>query len=171
MTIRGKFARSLVLLVVAIGPWSLGGRQARAATPVTAALKTPPQSRSQDASLDDYRKHLRTLAGLVDACAKTRDLKNCDPMLVGPDDRIPLGSGTNPERRLVRFGWLRVLLSKAEEPDALPAKIKQAANKDADTPTTPPMPTTSELLKSAEARLASDRSAGRCIIAGGDCCA
>ena len=126
---------------------------ARAGAPVSAA---PAAGRWRDASLDDYRKHLMALTTLVEACAKARDLKNCDPLLVGPDDRVPLGAA-NAERRLVRYGWLRVLFSKAEEPDApapKPASGKQDSPKQTDTPPTPF--TTSQLLKDAEKRLASD---------------
>lgn len=84
------------------------------------------------------------LASLVDACAQSRDLKSCDPTTVGPDDRIPL----NSERRLVRYGWLRVLFSKAEEPDEPQAKAARDS--------APPPPATSQLLREAQKRLARD---------------
>jgi Domain of unknown function (DUF4129) len=111
--------------------------------------------RWRDASLDDYRKHLMQLRSLVEACAKARDLKTCDPVLVGPDDRIPLGTGANAERRRVRYGWLRVLFSKAEEPDAPAAKAAAGSQGGAEQPNAPPAPpTTSQLLQDAEVRLA-----------------
>jgi hypothetical protein len=110
----------------------------------------PAAGRWRDASLDEYRKHLMTLTTLVDACAKARDLKTCDPLLVGPDDRIPL----NGERRLVRYGWLRVLFSKAEEADE-PAP-RSAHDAKGQTSRTAAQPTTSQLLQDAEKRLAGD---------------
>ena len=76
-----------------------------------------PVGRWQDASLEDYRKHLVTLRELTQACAKARDVKSCDPTAVGPDDRVPVSASANPERRIVRYGWLRILFSHAEEPD------------------------------------------------------
>jgi hypothetical protein len=118
-------------------------------------------SRPNDVSLDDYRKHLHALTTLVQACAKARDLTTCDPMKVGPDDRVPLGDAPNAERRLVRYGWLRILLSKAQNPDATqPApKPSDALNQSpAIDPTLPPPPTTTELLKAAQTRLAQDFS-------------
>ena len=127
--------------------------------PILSATQLPsipgPQTggRWREASLDDYRKHLVTLTTLVEACAKARDLKNCDPLLVGQDDHIPLGSGPNAARRLVRYGWLRVLFSKAEEPDQQ-ASAKQSSSDPAGAQ--PPQPTTSQLLQDAEKRLARD---------------
>ncbi len=110
----------------------------------------------RDASLDDYRSHLTALTALVDACAKARDLKNCDPTLVGPDDRIPL-PGAAADSRLVRYGWLRVLFSKAEEPDQPAPKPAPGARNAADQSSDQsPMPTTSELLQDAKERIALD---------------
>jgi hypothetical protein len=132
-----------------------------AAVPLHAAgpipdLPAPVAGSSHDASLDEYRKHLQDLTALVEACAKARDTKTCDPALVGPDDRVPLSA--NSERRLVRYGWLRVLLAKAQEkdkgagkPEAKPATVEKA-----DESALPPPPTTTELLKTAETRLAED---------------
>jgi hypothetical protein len=109
---------------------------------------------------------------MVEACAKARDLKTCDPTLVGPDDRVPLGNGANAERRLVRYGWLRVLLSKAEDKDtpdqstgksAIPDKTKTQPMPNPGTKDTPaaddaplPPPTTTQLLQDAKTRLAHD---------------
>ena len=115
-----------------------------------------PTGRWQDATLDAYRSHLQALSGIVQACAKARDLKTCDPTLVGPDDRIPLGSETNAPRRLVRYGWLRVLLSKAEEPDTPQARPTPSTSRGPTPATVPPPATTSELLRLAEDRLAAD---------------
>jgi hypothetical protein len=116
-----------------------------------------PAGRWQDASLDDYRKHLISLQSLTQSCAKARDLKSCDPILVGPDDRVPLDASANAERRIVRYGWLRILFSHAEEPD----KAQQAPDSRAPAIPTketvrPAPPTTSQLLVDAQARLARD---------------
>ena len=117
-----------------------------------------PVGRWQDASLDDYRKHLVALQGLTQACAKGRNVASCDPVLVGPDDRIPLGAGDGAGRRMVRYGWLRILFSRAEEPD----KAQQApgTSKPGDhgngAERATALPTTSELLQDADERLKND---------------
>ena len=156
MTIRvSAFAwvRTLLLLAAtAIGP---------AATPAHAdSDESPgaqPVGRWQDASLDNYRQHLTALQTLTRACAKGRDVKSCDPTLVGPDDRIPMSAEPKAERRVVRYGWLRILFSHAEEPDA--AEVAPGSRKPANSgeePTPAAAPSTSQLLKDAEARLARD---------------
>ncbi len=124
------------------------------ATQLPSIPATQTWGRWREASLDDYRKHLMTLTTLVEACAKARDLKNCDPLLVGQDDHIPLGSGPHAERRLVRYGWLRVLFSKAEEPDQPVSAVKPSSSDPASAQ--PPQPATSQLLQDAEKRLAGD---------------
>jgi Domain of unknown function (DUF4129) len=130
---------------------------ARAGPPVLSATTPPPAGRWRDVSMDDYRKHLTALSALVDACAKARDLKSCDPLLVGPDDRIPLNDGATTERRLVRYGWLRVLFSKAEEPDEAPAAPDRSTKGKSAKDSAPPAPvTTSQLLRQAQLRLAFD---------------
>lgn len=133
----------------------------RAAASLAAPLPTPAPSHWNDASLAEYRTHLQALSTLVEACAKARDVATCDPMKVGPDDRISLGDTPTAERRLVRYGWLRVLLSKAQDPDKKPhndaTKPAEALVQppDAD-PTLPPPPTTTQLLNDAKTRLAQD---------------
>jgi len=57
---------------------------------------------------------------------------------------------------LIRYGWLRVLISRAEEPDQ-PAP-KAAHGKTADASDAPAPPTTSQLLRDAENRLAVDHA-------------
>lgn len=105
--------------------------------------------------MDNYRQHLMALSMLVDACAKARNLKGCDPALVGPDDRVPVVIGSQSQLRMVRYGWLRVLFSKAEEPDQKPGKT--AAGKTAKPGgSNEDQLTTSELLKDAKVRLAND---------------
>jgi hypothetical protein len=113
----------------------------------------------RDVSMDDYRSHLLALVPIVEACAKARDTKVCDPMLVGPDDRVslPTGYGGHPERRLVRYGWLRVLLSKAQDADEPPPRpVTGSQAFPSLVNARPPRRTTTELLKDAEARLARD---------------
>ncbi len=115
-----------------------------------------PVGRWQDASNDDYRKHLVALQALTQACAKARNVKACDPTLVGPDDRIPLSAAPRPERRMVRYGWLRILFSHAEEPDAAqqaPDGRKTPVGQDSGQSAPP---TTSQLLEDAQQRLADD---------------
>lgn len=114
--------------------------------------------RSHDVSVDDYRQHLVALSSLVDSCATARDVKSCDPALIGPDDRIFIAIGSRTEQRLIRYGWLRVLFSKAEDPDSKATKTpapnraaKSESGNAQDQPTT-----TSQLLKDAKARLESD---------------
>ncbi len=126
-----------------------------AAVPVQPSAQT--LVRSRDASMDDYRNHLVALTTLVDACAKARDVKNCDPALVGPDDRIPLAATQNADRRLIRYGWLRVLFSKAEDPDQPAGKPAPTPGRASGKPATfAPRSTTTELLQDAEKRLAND---------------
>jgi hypothetical protein len=116
-----------------------------------------PASRWRESSRDEYRQHLTNLTDLVVACAKARDKKACDPVLVGPDDRVPVGAGPGAEQRLVRYGWLRVLLSTAEEKDESQPQQKPAkqvnASQDA---TLPARRTAAELLGDAQVRLAAD---------------
>ena len=148
MTARNAFVVAALVAILAALP-------SRAAGPIP-DLPAPVASSSQDASLDEYRKHLQDLTTLVEACAKTQDKKTCDPSLVGPDDRVPLTA--NSERRLVRYGWLRVLLTKAPEKDKVAGKpeAKPANGAQSTDNALPPPPTTTELLKAAETRLTQD---------------
>ena len=148
-----------IIAVAAIAAF-LAAAPARATSKIP-DLPAPTASGTYDASLDEYSKHLQNLTALVEACSQARDTKTCDPALVGADDRVPLAD-TNAERRLVRYGWLRVLLVKAQEkdkassapkakPDGKPANREQAEES-----VVPLPPTTTELLKAAEDRLAQD---------------
>lgn len=133
---------AMAVLLLAIGRPGYAVKQAP-------GVPFPAATRWHDVSLDDYRKHLTTLIPMVGACAKGRDLKSCDPALVGPDDRVPLaGSGS----RLIRYGWLRVLLSKAEDKDTPPETRPARAGENA----APAAPATSQLLEQAQIRLAQD---------------
>jgi Domain of unknown function (DUF4129) len=138
----------------------------------TSASSSKPAGRWQDASLEHYREHLVVLQGLTQACAKARNVTSCDPTRVGPDDRIPTGQSANAERRLVRYGWLRILFSRAEEPD----QAQQAtgareppnpANRpdQSEPPVRPEQATTSQLLEDARVRLARDLEQAGSVLA------
>jgi hypothetical protein len=131
---------------------------ARAEAPAPA---TQPAGRWREASLAEYRQHLVELNSVVEDCAKVRDTKTCDPALVGQDDRVPFNNAPNAERRLVRYGWLRVLLAKAQETDEVQEKTQGktaagARKAPAEAATRPPRPTTSKLLQDAASRLTQD---------------
>jgi hypothetical protein len=132
-----------------------GAVMSRADSPLAADHPSPSAtSKPHDASLDDYKQHLTALTTLVEACAKARDLKTCDPTFVGPDDRVPLAlAGKATQRRLIRYGWLRVLLSEAQDKDVVAPEAKKEAPAES---VRPPKPTTTQLLKDAETRLAHD---------------
>jgi len=113
----------------------------------------------RDVSIADYRTHLQSLTAIVEACAKARDTKSCDPELVGPDDRVPLPGGAKGERRLISYDWLRALLDKAQLKDnahAAPHAAPPAKNPPALASLLPPPPSTTQLLKDAQSRLAHD---------------
>jgi Domain of unknown function (DUF4129) len=153
LSARTALARWLRCVALA-GFFGVGISTMAAAAPALNATPMPPSGRWRDASQEEYRKHLSELTLRVEACAKARDLKTCDPLLVGPDDRIHVGRDATAERRLVRYGWLRVLFSKAEEPDASPAD--DAKKKPGTSSAQPPSAATSVLLQAAETRLAID---------------
>jgi hypothetical protein len=135
-----------------------------AVTPGRADTPAQPAGHWRDASLQDYRSHLLTLTTLVEACAKARDTKTCDSAQVGQDDHVAIAESANAERRLIRYGWLRVLLSQAQDKDKVESAAKpvaKPANSDdsdspAEEPANPPKPTTTELLQAAQTRLAHD---------------
>jgi len=135
---------------------------------IAASAQTPslPSAQStvrwRDVSMEDYRQHLQTLSTLVEACATARNIKSCDPSLIGPDDRVPIVNGSHAEQRLVRYGWLRLLFSKAEDPDEPAAKLPkpghvQEAVQDHST--------TSQLLKDAKQRLDDDLAQSHAPVA------
>jgi hypothetical protein len=123
-------------------------------------VKVPTASsttRARDVSMDDYRQHLNALSALVDACAKDRNTRSCDPSLIGSDDRVPVANGARTEQRLIRYGWLRVLFSKAQDPDLPVAKATPKKLGDARAGNTvQDQPPTSQLLKEAKLRLDAD---------------
>jgi hypothetical protein len=148
-------ARSVWICIVALATLipacrAIGENSASAPTAKSASIW-------REASLAEYRQHLGELNAIVEACAKTRDTKSCDPALAGQDDHVPLGNAPNAEQRLVSYDWLRALLSKAQEKEE-PAKTPATAKKSdqSDEPATPPKPTTSQLLQAAQTRLTHD---------------
>lgn len=127
------------------------------------------QPAGHEVSLGQYRQHLVELKAAVEACAKARNTKSCDPALAGLDDRVPLSNALGAEQRLVRYDWLRALLVKSQTPDEVKNEAQaKSQTKTQDKPdpkggkppaedlTRPPKPTTSELLQAAEARLTQD---------------
>ncbi|HMG88107.1 MAG TPA: DUF4129 domain-containing protein [Terracidiphilus sp.] len=132
----------------------------------TIKVPSSPTARARDVSMDDYRQHLAALSVLVDACAKNRNTKSCDPALIGPDDRVPIVNGSRTEQRLVRFGWLRVLFSKAQDPDLPVAKTTPKKLGDARAENTiQDQPPTSQLLKEAKLRLDADLAQSHAPVA------
>ena len=149
MTLRPAFTVAILAVLLAPAP-------IHAENPITAA-PPPPPGRWHDATLDEYRTHLQNLIPLVAACAKARDTKACDPNLIGDDDRIPIANTANAERRLIPYGWLRVLFSKAQDKDPqLPKPDSTAKTHPALDDALPLPPTTAQLLVAAQARLAHD---------------
>jgi hypothetical protein len=140
---------------------SLGEASALSAIP--AAPVPAGNGQAQDVSLDGYRQHLLDLAALTGSCARARDAKACDPALVGPDDRVLLSNG--PERRLVRYAWLRALFLRAQDNDAKSAKAAATHPKESEEGALPVPPETSELLKDAGARLTHDLAQASAITA------
>ncbi len=130
MTARAQLAgAALVLAAVLV---SLPARADDTAAPLTKNVR--------EASLAEYRQHLVELGAVVEACAKARDTKSCDPALAGQDDRIPLGNAPNAERRLVRYNWLRTLLTKAQIKDKTPEETQgKAQNKSPNKPDDSPV--------------------------------
>jgi hypothetical protein len=120
-----------------------------------AAESNPPTATAHDVSLDEYRQHLESLTAVVQACAKARDMKTCDPMLVGLDDRVPIEANSSSTRRLIRYDWLRATLARAQEKNEPPPK-PAAPSALPGLAGAPSKQTTPELLAASEARLAAD---------------
>ncbi|HWA96245.1 MAG TPA: DUF4129 domain-containing protein [Terracidiphilus sp.] len=165
MTARFASAQLLLSASLLAGLFAALPGVARADDPLTS--HTIPAAQTADVSMADYRAHLTGLVSVVQACSKARDLVHCDSKLVGPDDRVPVMEQGHDTRRLVRFAWLRILLSNAlvtdtpksaDKPDQASAgqansgqKEPGSAQDSADTPPTP-----GELLEDAIDRLNAD---------------
>jgi hypothetical protein len=181
LTVRNQLAGAALAMVLAASVCALSARADDSAP--------QPTKNVREATLDEYRQHLVELNAVVEACAKARDKKSCDPALAGPDEHVPLGNAPNTKRRLVRYGWLRALLAKARIKDKTPEKA-QAGNKTQNKPENspedkakseaddkpeetleveaarPPKPTTSELLQAAQLRLTQDLAQADSAAAG-----
>ena len=142
--------------VLAVSMCALWPHASLAVQDISASALASGKTRS--VTQDEYRAHLESLKALVRACAQTRDMKTCDPAQVGPDDQVPISPAANSERRLIRYGWLRVLLSNAQDKDAPATKPKTAASEaeQAWENVRPAPPTTTRMLIDAQSRLADD---------------
>jgi hypothetical protein len=109
----------------------------------------------RSATLAEYREHLQALETLTAACAKARTEEPCDPTQVGPDDEIPWGKAGHEQKRVVRYGWLRVLLEQAQQPDDA-AKAQGAAPKPDQEGEQEKIRSVSQLLQDTQTRLAAD---------------
>ena len=125
-------ARSWGLCLAALAAL-LGAPQTRAEAPAPSP-SVQPAGDWRNASLAEYRQHLVDLGAVVDACARARDTKTCDPALVGPDDHVPLSNAPHAERRPVGFTWLRILLLKAQKKDEQQEKTQSPAQDKTDKP-------------------------------------
>jgi hypothetical protein len=155
MSPAARIGRAAILLSICA---AIPGLRAMRLNAQSTVASNPAPSPAQDASMDEYRNHLQALMPIVEACAKARDTKTCDPTLVGPDDRVSLGEGNKAEVRLVRYDWLRALLAKGQLKDEPPPKPDAAAKlaRDLGNSPPPPPPTTSKLLEDAVPRLKQD---------------
>jgi len=125
----------------------------------------------RDVNLDEYRRHLEQLDGVVSDCAAQLQLKNpppagdnaCDPDRIGPDDRVRLPIAATSPAREVRYGWLRSVLSRAGKKDSgAPAVILGAHENVKNKP-----PDVGSLLNRALRRLKEDeQQAGGTFAAG-----
>jgi hypothetical protein len=181
LTARAQFAGVALAAAFVAG---CGALPARADDPAA-----QPAKNVREVSLAEYRQHLVELNEIVEACVKARDTKSCDPELVDQDDRVPLSN--TPERRLVRYSWLRALLTVAQIKDKSPEETQGKAqsksqNKPYDSPVDkatskpdersketleveaarPPKPTTNELLQAAQARLTQEIAQADEVAAG-----
>ncbi len=123
MTLRAQLARAALAAALAV---AFDASQAQGVTPEPASA-AKPAGNWREASLAEYRQHLVELGAVVEACAKARDTKACDPALVGQDDHVPLTNAPNAERRLVGYAWVRALLSMAQLKDESPEKPQNKA--------------------------------------------
>lgn len=117
---------------------------------------------ADDVSMYGYQQHLVRLKSALEACSQARDAKSCDPALIGSDDRVAVVVGTATERRVVRYGWLRVLFQKAAAKDESSEKGKSASKP---APNAEAGPSTGELLKDAKTRLDEDMARSRAPVA------
>jgi len=157
---RGCVARRCALFALAgrVLAGGLGWTQQPPRSPIPAEQASAGDG-FQNTSMADYRRHLEALTAVVGGCTKARDAKGCDPARVGMDDRVALGAAPHVERRMVRYDWLRALLVRAQTPIDTTAAKKPAASANGtltEDDGAPAPPTTADLLRDAQARLAED---------------
>jgi Domain of unknown function (DUF4129) len=121
---------------------------------------------ADDVPFEGYQRHLVRLESALDACSRSRDAKSCDPALIGNDDRVAVAIGPLTAKRVVRYGWLRVLFQKAATKDESSEKNKSAPKPGQSTEAGP---TTAELLKAAKTRIEGDLAQSRApLVAAAD---
>jgi hypothetical protein len=135
----------------------IGVARCAAIAPQQAQVAVP--SAAANASFDDYRKHLEAMILLTQKCAKGRNVESCDPQGIWADEHVPLGQGS---QRVISYEWLRVLITRAQEPDKAQQAAGTMGNAQLQNDSSLPKPrTTTQLLDAALVRLADDlRQAG-----------
>ncbi len=117
------------------------------AEPPAAAVQAPMDK----VSVEQYQAQVKTLAGLVDACAA--DVAGCDAAKVGPDDRV------DALKFQVRWTWLRQALTEARaaKPERRAELMKGAAERVAEMAQESAQPAeATDTAKLAEARKQAD---------------
>ena len=114
---------------------------------------------SQAVGLNDYIDRLKGLDSLVAACQKERNADSCDPSAVGADLRVQWTAGELKNQREIRFGWLRLLLQRAQEKEKPAAPANPAALPVPGAKPEEPLPVTVDaLLNQARDRLSDDEN-------------
>lgn len=116
------------------------------------APRTPPVALDHSTTVQDYRTHIRQLESLTAACARSRSRSSCEPAAIGPDDMLPVAG----QSRLVSYEWLRILFSRAQEPDTVAPVRASGSVLSPDLHNPSDILTTTRLLENAQARLAAD---------------
>lgn len=141
------------------GWWCRSARAGALAAILALQLTTPVQPAladdhgTQAVSLNDYIARLKSLDPLVADCQKQRNADSCDPAKVGADLHVQWTAGGVENEREIRFGWLRLLLTRArekEKPNSNALPVPGAR------PETPPPVTVDALLTQARDRLNDD---------------
>ena len=111
--------RAVALLCGLLLPLSASAADIAGPTSATSAIPV---------SIDEYRNRLLVLDKIVSGCQHQMIPANCDSETVGPDLLLSLPSGP----RLVRFKWLRDVLTQGAKYEDNRAKAKAEARKTAD---------------------------------------
>ncbi|HEY1806615.1 MAG TPA: DUF4129 domain-containing protein [Terracidiphilus sp.] len=94
------------------------------------AKAIPSNAGWRDETVAEYQQRLRDLDAMVAACQSQRssaaaaqtNFPACDPVQVGPDDRVHGFSSAPSQVREVRYDWLRYALTRAATKNAAPQK-------------------------------------------------